>query len=65
MNCSAFERLGFNSILTVLAQHVGIDRVRAVIGKMRYSTGLVINEFEVNRAIKFANIWCAARCAGF
>lgn len=44
------------SILTVLAQHVGIDRVRAVIGKMRYSDRAgVINEFEVNRAIKFAN----------
>ncbi len=46
------------SILSVLARELGPTRVRAVIGRMRYSERAgVINEFELKRAKQFADYY--------
>lgn len=46
------------SILAVLAKELGPSRVRAVIGRMKYSKRAgVINDFEIKRAKKFADFY--------
>lgn len=46
------------SLLAILVKLYGADRVRAVIGEMRYSERAgIINQFEIDRAEKIANYY--------